>query len=123
MGEQMDLKDFVRDTLLSITEGVSEAQAKSKLFIAPGTVEGKANLEPQNVTFDVLVVTGIEAGAGIKVFAFGDASTSGSSEKTHRVQFEVPVYFQAPTPISPFFEDSSVSAQLLRGPKKFVGPE
>ncbi|MEZ5730942.1 MAG: hypothetical protein R3D97_01285 [Paracoccaceae bacterium] len=96
----MDLEDFVEKTLLSITEGVTKAQQKSRLFIAPGFVENQKVVEPQMVGFEVSVTTGKEAGGGIKVLTFGDAKAIGKSENRNTITFQVPVYFQAPTPLN-----------------------
>ncbi len=93
----MDLDEFVEKTLLSITNGVARAQAKSLLYIAPGYVEGKKIENGQMVSFEVVVTTSKEAGGGIKVFSIGEAKGGVSSQAVNRVSFEVPIYFQAPT--------------------------
>ena len=60
----MRLDDYVRQTLIDITNGVAEAQKSSKLWIAPGTVEGEPRLTPQMVKFEVEVVVSKEEGGG-----------------------------------------------------------
>ena len=96
----MDLDEFVEKTLLSITSGVANAQGKSLLYIAPGFVENKKIESKQTVSFEVVVTTSKEAGGGIKVFSLGEAKGGVSSQAVNRVSFDVPVYFQAPTPLN-----------------------
>jgi hypothetical protein len=93
----MKLEEFVKQTLLDITNGVAQAQLATKLYIAPGFVENQKLTEPQMVKFEVAVTASKEASGGISVWSFGDAKAGINSEQTHRVSFEVPVYFQAPT--------------------------
>ncbi|MFB9947752.1 hypothetical protein ACFFP0_02780 [Rhizobium puerariae] len=106
----MKLDEFVKQTLLDITNGVVQAQNEALLFIAPGTVEGEVVKQPQNVKFEVTVSVSKEVGGGIKVFTLGDAKAQGKSESTNKLTFEVPVYFNAPTPRNPkHFSKKSVS--------------
>ena len=93
----MKLDEYVKQTLLDITNGVEAAQRESLLFIAPGAIEGKVRLEPQMIQFDVAVTVNKEAGGGISVWSIGDLKAGGSVEHTNRLSFQVPVYFQAPT--------------------------
>ena len=97
----MDLEEFVEKALLSITEGVTKAQQKSQLHIAPGYVNNEKRTEPQFVTFEVSVTTGKEAGGGIKVLSFGEAKATGRSESKNTISFQIPVYFQSPTEHNP----------------------
>ena len=96
----MDLRDFVKQTLSDITNAVSEAQDKSKLYIAPGFVENVKITEPQFVDFEVHVTSSKEGGGGIKLWSFGEAKATTSAETGHKISFKVPVFFQAPTPLS-----------------------
>jgi hypothetical protein len=93
----MKLEDFVKQTLLDITNGVASAQKEALLYVAPGFVENKKQVDPQLVKFEVVVTVNKEASGGIRVWSFGDTKANISSEKTNRITFEVPVYFQAPT--------------------------
>ncbi len=93
----MKLDEYVKQTLLDISNGVSAAQLQSPHWIAPGHVEGKKQISPQLVTFDIAVTVSKEGGGGIQVWSFGDLKASGSSEQINRISFSVPVYFQAPT--------------------------
>ena len=97
----MKLDEFVKQTLLDITNGVALAQEEALLYIAPGYVENKKQTEPQNVQFEVAVTAAKEASAGIRVLSFGEAKGGGSSEQVNRISFAVPVYLQAPTEKNP----------------------
>lgn len=97
----MKLDEYVKQTLLDITNGVEQAQREALLYIAPGTVEGEVRTEPQMVRFEVVVTVSKEAGGGISVFSVGDAKVQGSSEYTNRISFEVPIYRNAPTERNP----------------------
>lgn len=97
----MDLKDFVKETLLSITSGVVDAQKETLLYIAPGFVDGEKQTELENIQFEVSVVTSKEAGGGIRLFSAVGGSGSMASENTHKLKFQIPVYFQAPTERNP----------------------
>ena len=45
----MKLDEYVKQTLMDITNGVSEAQKESQLYIAPGFVENQKVVAPQMV--------------------------------------------------------------------------
>lgn len=93
----MKLDEFVKQTLLDITNGVANAQSEAKLFIAPGYVESKKLVAPQMVKFEVAVTVSKEAGGGISVWSIGELKAGVNSEQVNKIAFEVPVYFQAPT--------------------------
>lgn len=93
----MKLEEFVRQTLLDVTNGVATAKEKSKLWIAPGYVDGEKVFSPQLINFDIAVTVSKEAGGGIQVWSFGELSAKGNTEHTNRISFAVPIYFQAPT--------------------------
>jgi hypothetical protein len=93
----MKLDDYIKQTLLDITNGVSAAQQESLHWIAPGHVEGKKILSPQLISFDIAVTVSKEGGGGIQVWSFGELNAKGSAEHSNRIQFSVPIYFQAPT--------------------------
>ena len=92
----MNLKDYIKDVLVSITEAVEESKKESPLSIAPGLVEGKKITDPQFIKFEVAVTTSNEAGGGINVLPF-KAEGSHTTENINRISFEVPVYFNAKT--------------------------
>lgn len=103
----MELKDFVRDTLLDLIQGVKEAQEKCEetgAIVSPrsGQVDSTFIRGPQTVSFNVIL--GVEEGkkgsTGIKVscpqvgFQIGkifDGSKKNSEQTS--VSFTVPVYF------------------------------
>ncbi|MCJ9427922.1 trypco2 family protein [Kordiimonas marina] len=91
----MKLEEFVKQTLLDITNGVSSAQAASPSWIAPGRVEGKKVMSPQMVSFEVAVTVSKEGGGSINIWSVAEAGGKASSEHTNKISFDVPVYFQA----------------------------
>lgn len=93
----MNLDEFVKKTLLDITNGVASAQDETLLFIAPGRVEGEKVTGAQIVHFEVAVTVSKEASAGIRVLSFGEGKAGATSQEVSRISFDVPVYFQAPT--------------------------
>ena len=92
----MKLEDFVRQTLLDITNGVTEAREKSRIWIAPGYVDGKEVYSLQPVNFEGAVTVGKEGGGGIQVWSVGEMSAKGSIEHVNKVSFSVPINFSAP---------------------------
>jgi hypothetical protein len=102
----MKLEDFVKQTLLDITNGVAEAQKSSKLWIAPGKVEGQAQLSPQMVAFEVAVTVSKEGGGGISVWSIGEIKGSAAAESVNKIAFEIPVFFQSQTPNHESFAES-----------------
>lgn len=103
----MELKDFVRDTLLDIVQGVKGALEKCKgtgVVICPmgGQVDKTYIRGPQTVSFNIVLGgEGSEDGSsGLKVsflqFGFQIGSTKGESQKNSEqtsVNFTVPMYF------------------------------
>jgi len=63
----MKLEEFVKQTLLDITNGVASAQKETPLWIAPGRVEGEKVSTPQHVEFEVVVTVSKEGGGSIDV--------------------------------------------------------
>lgn len=97
----MQLEEFVRRTLLDITNAVYEARRSAPLAIAPGYVEGSAILEPQMINFEVAVTISAEGGGSISIWSIVDAKGQRSSQNSNKISFNVPVYFQAPNPFNP----------------------
>ena len=115
----MKLDEFVKQTLIDITNGVAEAQSKAKLWIAPGMVEGEPKISPQMVTFEVAVTVNKEGSGGISVWSIGELKGGASSESVNRISFEVPVYFQAPTPLhKDFAKTYPLVAAKMKGQQK-----
>jgi hypothetical protein len=89
----MKLKDFVKQTLLDITDGIEEARKKSSIPIAPTIINGvNVTPAPQNVSFEIAVTLSKEGGAGIDVLPLG-LKGKISSEHVNRISFQVPLYF------------------------------
>ena len=98
----MELKEFVKDTLLAIVTGVSECRTAGLLngtYIGHG--ENTALKEEYVVTFDVALATttGGKGGAKIAVAfptigeAAGEIGAGRSNTSTTRVQFQVPMTY------------------------------
>jgi hypothetical protein len=102
----MELETFVKEALVGISNAVHEAKSQSNISIAPGTVEGETKTEPEFIEFSLVVTATTEAKGKISVFSMGEAGAGGSVEKTNRISFKVPVYFQART-----IRDESQSAE------------
>jgi len=104
----VSLHDFVKQTLLDITNAVHEAQKLSPHAIAPGYVEGKAQLVPQMIEFTVQVTASEERrqkGEGevsiplitiVKAGIAGTIDSAKDNQTTQTLKFSVPVYFQSP---------------------------
>lgn len=112
----MELRDFIRETLVGIATGVQEAKLRtSDLWaINPGKLNGESVTEKSYIEFDVALtvtetaetqkggggglkaevsVLGSKVGGGAEAAISG--STGSSSEKVSRVSFRVPVYMNA----------------------------
>jgi hypothetical protein len=107
----MDLKEFVRESLIEITAGIKEAQGPVReaggYVNPPVTVSTKADLYFGDflgrhvflVDFDVALVvnegTGTSAEAKLKVASFLSLGASGNSNEsqqtTSRIKFRVPL--------------------------------
>ena len=104
----MKLKEFVRETLVQILEGVKEAQATAKgmgAIINPrlnviDSLECSSEILVRNVDFDVVVTEqkGIETKGGLGIFVGGlGVGTTGKSdegkEAVNRIKFSVPISY------------------------------
>lgn len=115
----MRLDEFVKQTLLDITNGVARAQSEAKLWIAPGKVEGEPVNSPQMVSFEVAVTVSKEGSGGVSVWSIGEMKGGASTESVNRISFEIPVYFQAQTPLhEKFSENYPHLAAEMKGGKK-----
>ncbi|MDK3020528.1 hypothetical protein [Pseudodonghicola flavimaris] len=104
----VSIKDFVKAALLEISDAVVEARKESRVNIAPGYVEGIAQIEPQSVQFELLVeVTSESTKAGdakvevpvlgiVRASAGIDAKNNRNTTNSQKISFSVPIYFQAP---------------------------
>ncbi|MEG2971478.1 MAG: trypco2 family protein [Akkermansia sp.] len=112
----MELKDFIRDTINQICEGVGLAKldqskhgnmpvAPAKVFTKENT-KGKSIYHEENITFDVSVVIeeqkGKQGEAKISVLscivAGGETNNKSTQQTTQRIQFSVPYLPSACTP-------------------------
>ena len=106
----MELKNFVKEVLLEITEAVYEAKKESKVPIAPTLHLNKDGSEKpldekQDIEFDIGLTAkdstseSSKKGLGLAISVV-KAQVGGSNKKTsetnydHRIKFSVPVYFQ-----------------------------
>jgi hypothetical protein len=113
------LDEFVKQTLLDITNGVAQAQAEAKLWIAPGMVEGEPRNTPQMVSFEIAVTVNKEGSGGVSVWSIGELKGGASSESVNRISFVVPVYFQAQTPFHERFSETYLRlAEKMKGQDK-----
>ncbi|MEM1377767.1 MAG: hypothetical protein AAGG69_10300 [Pseudomonadota bacterium] len=95
MSKSMELAEYVEKSLVAISKGVKKAQVNAEVTIAPGFIEGKPLLEPQMVKFEVEVATSTDGGGIISVLTIGSGEASHLSQKSHRLTFEVPVFFNS----------------------------
>jgi hypothetical protein len=103
----MDLREFVKDTILEVIRGVHAAadsirEAHSAEGLR-GAVIQPADATTSGIEFDVAVtVSGeAEAGLGLRVPLFiAGASTKLGEQRTNRISFTVPVAFAA-QPVGP----------------------
>jgi hypothetical protein len=104
----MELKDYVKTTLISITEAVYEAKIAmaDKVAIAPFNLvredETKEQMQISSVDFEVELLvsenaTGKQtAKATLKVLSGNlEKNESDHQQKTNRLKFSVPVHFGA----------------------------
>lgn len=112
----MNLRDFVRETLVDIALAINEAKIEVKDFVAivPGTVDGERVDDRMNVNFDIAVTVSEknsvskngthDAKAEIKVMGaslgggVGKESANESinqKENVSRIQFEIPINLTA----------------------------
>lgn len=106
----MKLDEFVKQSLLDITNGVVEAQKQSMPCIAPGSISGKSIEQAHNMKFEASVTVSIEDGGRIKVLSLGELKAGANSENSSRLSFEVPIYFNAPTPRNPLHHSNDISS-------------
>lgn len=114
----MDLKDFIKNSISSISEAITESQTDLKeagVIVNPEKMEiGKQGDKllnsrgwryTQDLEFDVLVAVDetVELGgkSSLKIAGVFDLSAGASSDNTHkkhsRIKFSIPVAFSAST--------------------------
>lgn len=110
----MNLKDFIKNTITSISEAIIESQSELSeigVIVNPEKVEIGKNGEKllrsdgwryvQNLDFDILVAAeegeGANGGAGLKVAGIisigGDLSESSKHHQANKIKFTLPVAF------------------------------
>jgi hypothetical protein len=102
----MDVRDFVKETILQVMGGVQDAQqvwrsGDNKGHINPvwGSPSKEHLQNVREITFDIAVTasgdSAVSGGAGLKVVGFGDfggkAERRDSVEQVSRISFSVPV--------------------------------
>lgn len=109
MPDELSLKNFIKETIENITEGIQEA--KDELYkkynncpIAPTIFDGKEVAKEQLIKFDIAVTTAksnsknANGKIGINVASIGlNGNIENSQTNLNRIQFEVPFYAQALT--------------------------
>jgi hypothetical protein len=97
----MKLSKFISTTLAEIHQGIADAREESGSWIAPSTLDGERVVSEQQVLFDVAIVSSADGSGDVSVLGFGKLGSGISNEKSNRVSFAVPVYFQASRPGGP----------------------
>jgi hypothetical protein len=100
----MELKDFIKETLLSTLQGVHEAQEEFAGRPSKGSINPTWNSEDlwhqhtQNIEFDIAVTatksTAGKAGGGIKVMSIGAGASiedTTQNSSVSRIKFTIPV--------------------------------
>ncbi|MGQ0828598.1 MAG: hypothetical protein ACT4ON_09405 [Bacteroidota bacterium] len=92
----MELKDFIKHTLLDIVNGVEEANSAKKRFHLSSNFHSGTGENGQNVEFDVSLIINESsennAKGGIKVALVnlaGEAKESESNQNIHKIKFQV----------------------------------
>lgn len=109
MSNELSLKDFIKETIKNITDGIYEV--KDELYkkynnvpIAPSIMDGENVVKEQLIKFDIAVTTAktdsknANGKIGINVANVGlDGNIESSKTNFNRIQFEVPFFAQALT--------------------------
>lgn len=92
----MELKEFIKQALLSVVDGVEEANQSKDRFRLTKHTHGKTGESGQIIEFDISVAVNEasenSAGGGIKVALLnlgGQLKASESNQNTHKIKFEV----------------------------------
>lgn len=93
----MKLDEYVKRTLLEITNGVAEAQKESLLYIAPDHSNSGKPIPAQHVKFEMVLQVSDDDDEGLQVVSNHNRISNSAPEEFNRLTFRVPVYFQAPT--------------------------
>ena len=92
----MELKQFISNALLSITQGIDEANKTSPRFQMSGQVHHEKNIHGEYVEFDIAVEVSDSskqsstAGIGVSVANIGgDLQSMLNSQSAHKLKFRV----------------------------------
>ena len=92
----MKIVKYVAQTLIDISKGVARAKTNALVGIAPGYVDGEKVFKEQLVSFEIITTVTNEGSGGVSVLSLADLKAGSNIEKTNKISFSVPVYFQAP---------------------------
>ena len=92
----MKIDEYVAQTLIDISKGVARAKKEALVGIAPGYVDGEKVFKEQLVTFEIVTTVSHEGGGSVSVLSLADLKAGSNIEKTNKISFSVPVFFQAP---------------------------
>jgi hypothetical protein len=92
----MELKQFISNALLSITQGIEDANKVSPRFQMSGQIHGGKNINGEFVEFDIAVEVSDsseksgKAGIGVSIIDIGGAvKATQNNQNTHRLKFKV----------------------------------
>lgn len=81
----MKVDEYIAQTLIDISKGV-----------ASGYIDGEKAFKKQLVSFETITTVTHEGGGSIQVLSLADLKAGTNIEKTNKISFSVPVFFQAP---------------------------
>ena len=92
----MELKDFIKRTLLDVVNGVEEANAEKNRFRLTSHKDFSTGERGQKIEFDISVIVDKSsennANGGIKVAIVnlgGEIKDTESSQNVHKIKFEI----------------------------------
>lgn len=107
MSNELALKDFIKETIKNIADGIYEAKEElyekhQNCIIAPSTVNGNYVANEQLIKFDIAITsskTNLKSANGKIGINVANVSLDGNLENSkinsNRIQFEVPFYAQS----------------------------
>jgi len=109
MSNELSLKEFIKESIKNIADGIYEAKEEisnkyQNFPVAPATMNNIDVTKEQIIKFDIAVTSSeiktgqIGGNIGINVVNIsGEGELKKCAEKLNRIQFEVPFYAQALT--------------------------
>jgi len=92
----MNLKDFIKNTLLDIVTGVEEANTEKNRFLLASHIHGGTGESGQKVEFDLSVIVNeqsesdIKGGIQVALVNLGSGiKETESNQNIHKIKFEV----------------------------------